>query len=153
VLDDLVNRFRLASRDLFNQYYHVDNPYQNDGRAAHSRFDDVEELLFQTLVVEPGKLSVVEYGQVHPQIRVELRHGDRVPVMLNRGEDSGYWDYPIHEVTREPTLLFVRFFDWDQLDFHDNRYVRVQVGAWKSHPEVAGRHALIESQYVRFTEA
>jgi hypothetical protein len=70
--------------------------------------------------------------------------------MLNRKADSGCWDHPIRKATREARLAFKTFFDWGQLAYRDNRYVRAQVEGWKSHPEAAGKHALIESQYVRF---
>jgi hypothetical protein len=58
--------------------------------------------------------------------------------MLNREVDSGYWDYPLEEVTREAKLGFISFFDWDQLDYRDHRYVRVQVLEWASQPTVVG---------------
>jgi len=101
--------------------------------------------------VQPGKLPPVEYGGV-TTILVGLR-SEFAPIMLNRAVDSGYWDHPIREVTRDAQMVFVCFFDWDQLDVRDNRYVRVLVQAWPSKSEAIGKHALIESQYVRFIDA
>jgi hypothetical protein len=72
--------------------------------------------------------------------------------MLNREFSSGYWDYPLKEVTEEARLIFIRFFDWDQLAYRDNRYVLVQVQSWSAHPETVGKQGLIESQYVLFDE-
>jgi hypothetical protein len=152
-IDNLVNRFRLASRDLFNVYFHVNDPYKNDGWSAAERFSEVEVVLFEKLVLEAGHLSNVKYGTLHPEIQVALRGTDHAPIMLNRDVDSGYWDYPVKEVTQDAKLLFVRFFDWDQLDYRDNRYVRVRVDQWPSHPETVGKHALINSQSVRFEKA
>ena len=43
------------------------------------------------------------------------------------------------------------FFDWDLLGYRDYRYARVQVTEWPSHAAVVGKHALIETQYVRYT--
>lgn len=149
-LDDLINNFRLASRELFNHFFRVPDPYKNDGWAHEERFSKVEAELFQALVVEPARLPDGVYGELFPTIRAELRHGDCAPIMLNRDVDSGYWDYPVEQVTRDAKLLFVRFFDWDLLDVRDNRYVRVKVDQWTSHHDAAGKHALIESQYVRF---
>jgi hypothetical protein len=71
--------------------------------------------------------------------------------MLNREVNSGYWDYPISEVTREPVLLFVQFFDWDILAYRDNQYVMAEVRDWSSNPETAGKRALIEFQCVQFS--
>ena len=73
--------------------------------------------------------------------------------MLNRGEDSGYWDHPQNEVNRDAVLAFVTFFDWDSLDLVDWRYVRVIVREWPSHPELVGKHALVETIYVHFERA
>ena len=152
-LDAMMNQFRVASRELFNQFFRVPDPYNNDGWACEERFSRVQAALFQALVVEPAKLPDSRYGELFPSIAVELRHGDRAPIMLNRGVDSGYWDHPLKEVTRDANLLFVSFFDWDQLDYRDNRYVRVKVEHWPSQKAAEGKHALIESQYVRFAKS
>lgn len=53
---------------------------------------------------------------------------DFAPIMFNREIQSGYWDHPLKEVTNDAKLVFVSFFDWDDLDYRDNRYVRVIVG-------------------------
>jgi len=152
-LDELMNRFRVASRELFNHYFRVPDPYNNDGWTYEERFARVQTELFQTLVVEPGNLGNARYGAMLPAVRVELRHGDRAPIMLNRETDSGYWDHPIKEVTRDAKLNFIRFFDWDQLDYRDNRYVRVRVESWPSQKNAEGKDALIESHYVKFAKA
>jgi hypothetical protein len=152
-IDELMTQFRLASRQLFNQFYRVSDPYNNDGWTLEERFSQVQEALFRTLVVEPGKLPPTRYGDVSSKIFVELRHAESAPIMLNRELDSGYWDHPVKEVTREARMAFVRFFDWDQLDVRDNRYVRALVQEWPSRPELVGKHALIESHYVRFIDA
>jgi hypothetical protein len=73
--------------------------------------------------------------------------------MLNRELKSGYWDFPIRQVTSDARLLFLRFFDWNVLAYRDNRYVRVQVAEWFSQPEAIGKQTLIESQYVHFVIA
>jgi hypothetical protein len=151
-INSLVHQFRLASRELFNVYFHINDPYRNDGWAAAERFSEVETVLFEKLVLEPGQLSRVKYGALHPEIQVVLRGSDHAPIMLNRDVDSGYWDHPVKEVTQDAKLLFVRFFDWDQLDYRDNLYVRVKVDQWSSHPETVGKHALINSQSVRFVK-
>jgi len=30
-LDELINRFRLAGRELFNQFFRIPQPYENNG--------------------------------------------------------------------------------------------------------------------------
>jgi hypothetical protein len=152
-IDEMMNQFRLASREVFNQFFRVPDPYDNDGWLLEERFSEVQAVLFQKLVTQPASLSDTRYGDLQRDLLIELRHTDMVPAMVNREVDSGYWDYPLKEVNKEARLLFVRFFDWDQLDYRDNRYVRVQIDQWPSHPEAVGKHALIESHCVRFVRA
>lgn len=73
--------------------------------------------------------------------------------MLNREVNSGYWDYPLNRFTNDATLLFICYFDWDSMHSRDNAYVRVQVGDWPGHPEVIGKHGLVEAHMVRYVLA
>jgi hypothetical protein len=165
-LDEMMNRFRVASRELFNNFFHVAGATSGtswmpldastaDGDDAYDleiRFSHVEEVLFESLVCAPAKLTHVGYNHLQPEILVEL-DSELCPIMLNREINSGSWDFPVCEVTREARLIFIRFFDWDILDYRNNGYVLVQVDAWPSHPETVGKEALIESQYVHFVRA
>jgi len=150
-LDARLNQFRIASRELFNLFFRLDKPYENDGAwVLEERYREVEKLLFEKLVLEPSALSG-QYGALNPRIRVVLKHGEFAPIMLNREVNSGYWDYPLREVTKEAALGFISYFDWDQLDYRDHRYVRVQVLEWPSQSAVVGKQAFIEAQYVKFS--
>ncbi len=165
-LNEMMNRFRVASRELFNHFFHVSgatgeaagappNASGAEGGDAwdfEMRFSHVEEVLFEKMVCEPARLTHVGYGSVQPEIVVEL-DSDFCPIMLNREVNSGNWDFPLREVTRDARMVFLRFFDWDILAYRDNRYVRVRVEHWPSHPEAVGKQALIESQYVHFVRA
>ena len=152
-IDEMMNQFRIASRELFNHFFRVVDPYNNDGWLFERRFSEVQATLFQKLVTEPASLSYTKYGDRQPEMFVELRQSESAPIMVNREIDSGYWDFPIKEITQEVQLCFVSFFDWDRLEYRDNRYVRVQIHRWPSRPEVVGKHCLIESQHVRFVKA
>jgi len=152
-LDDSVNAFRLASRELFNGYFKVADPYENGGWLLEERFSAVEEVLFEQLVSEPHSLPEGRYGSGQVAVAVELKSSDRAPIMVNRSQDSGYWDHPLVQVTKDVKLSFLRFFDWDQVGTKDNQYVRVVIVDWPTHPEVAGFHALIEAQYVVYRSA
>lgn len=153
-IDAMMNSFRLASRELFNNFFRLDRPWEKatEAWALEGRFRTVEDALFQKLVNEPAGLARMPYGELQPSIIVELR-GDFAPVMVNRLIDSGYWDHPIKEITQEARLLFIRLFDWDQLNYRDNQYVRVKIDQWRSHPDVAGKHALLESHHIKFRKS
>lgn len=150
-LDHAINRFRIASRELFNNYFRIDDPYNSNGWDLEEDFSAIEEVMFQKMVVEPFDLPEVTYGHRQPAIAVKP-NGDFAPWLLNRqvGEMSGYWDHPIQEFTKDADLEFLGFFDFDQLAFRDNRYVRVFVKAWPANPDAVGRYALVETQYVRY---
>jgi hypothetical protein len=148
-----INQFRVASRELFNQYFRLEGPWgSEEAWALEERHAEVEYLLFEKMVLEPAGLPYVRYGELNPRVRVELSDGQFAPIMLNRELDSGYWDHPVKEVPRDAILGFMYFFDFDALGYRDHRYVRVQVLAWPSQPDLAGKHALIETQYVRYVE-
>jgi hypothetical protein len=154
-LDTYLNRFRLASRDLFNQYFCI------SGSGSHEeawllveRFREIEEILFQKLVTEPASLTRKRYGDAQPEIIVGLRSGiDTAPVMMNRDVDSGYWDHPLTNVPRDAAMVFISFFDWDQIAYRDNQFVRMQVTSWPGHPEVTGKHVLLDFQNATFFRA
>ncbi|MBS1144918.1 MAG: hypothetical protein H6R14_2324 [Proteobacteria bacterium] len=151
-IDDLMNRFRLASRELFNNYFRIDIPSSVDPWLVEERFSNVQDELFQMMVTEPASISRIGYGDLQTDIIVEMR-SDSVPWLLNRDKNSGYWDAEPNQVTRDAQLKFKAFFDWDQLSYRDNTYVRVLVVDWPAMPSVVGRDALIEAQYVRYVQA
>jgi hypothetical protein len=156
-IDEKISLFRTASRELFNAYFRVrgtdqtgsDDALRNAAWAAEEDFSEVEALLFEKLVAKPASL-IAPYGELQTGLAVELR-STFCPVMINRGTDSGYWDHPVGEVTKQAKLLFISFFDWDPIAVRDYLYARVLIHEWPDHPECAGNHALIETQYVRFT--
>src|SRR5260221_2645357 len=143
-IDKLMNQFRLASRELFNHFFRVPDPYNSDTAwVLKGRFDGVQALLFEKLVTEPGSLPAVKYGDPQSGVLVELRTGETAPIMVNREVDSGYWDFPLKDVTKAARLVFICFFDWDQLHLRDNRYVRVRIESWQSNSAVVGKDGLI----------
>jgi hypothetical protein len=152
-MDERMNQFRLASRELFNHFFRISNPYDNDGWQLKDRFSIVEATLFEKLVTEPADLPKVDYGTLQTAILVLLKDAQSVPAMVNREVSSGYWDFGLREITSDARLGFVSYFDWDQLGYRDNRYVRVQIEQWPAHLEAVGKHALIESHHVRFAHA
>jgi hypothetical protein len=152
-LNEHMNRFRVASRELFNGYFRSTTAYDDpEAWVLHERFGILQKVLFHQLVTEPASLEVVSYGDPQPQILIEVQ-SDPTPWMLNRHVNSGYWNGQPEKVSQEARLPFISFFDWDQLGVRDNRYVRVQVANWAAQPDVVGKHALIESHHVRYVES
>jgi hypothetical protein len=149
-IDASIRKFRIASRELFNGYFRIDNPYDNDGWDGRDQFSRLESILFDALVGQPHGLTPGAYGAANGEVLVKLRDLDAAPAQLNRLVDSGYWDHPITQIDSGAVMCFIRFFDWDQLDYRDNRFVRACVQEWPSQANAVGKHVLLEAQHVRF---
>ena len=154
-IDDLMNQFRIASRELFNHYFRFDDPYsiEKESWALQERFSELQRVLFDKMVVDPAGIGSGIYGHPLEQIIASGRLDGTLPAMINREKVSGYWDYPVREIPGSTKLVFVAFFDWDQLAVRDNRYVRAQIVTWPGREEAVGKHVLVESNLVKFTLA
>ena len=149
-IDASIRQFRIASRELFNSYFRIHAPYDNDGWDGRDRFSQLENILFDALVGQPHGLTPSAYGAANEEVLVKIRDLDAAPAQLNRLVDSGYWDHPVTQIDSGAVMCFIRFFDWDQLDYRDNRFVRACVREWPSHANEVGKHVLLEAQHVRF---
>jgi hypothetical protein len=153
-LNESMKRFREASREIFNRYFRIPQPYANDGWKSEEQFSLLEEHLFRALVLDPTAIGgeEVKYGYVQARIALRLRSAlsGSAKAMINREIDSGYWDHQVETIDGEASLLFIRFFDWDVLDYRDNEYVRAQISEWPGHAELIGKHVLIASKDVEY---
>jgi hypothetical protein len=152
LLDDCMDRFITASRGLFNAYFRDADPWAEPHHAWDRRdlYETVERPMFRALVTVPCTLAEIPYGRVQTEISVCARGDSELPIMLNREINSGYWDYPLKMVTTGTRLQFLSFFDWSGIDRKDHRYVRAIVASSSDSSEIAGKHCLIETHYVRF---
>ncbi len=151
-VDDQVKQFRLAGRDVFNRYFHVSmNDKFRECWTENDRFSHVESALFDALVARPfGIRPNIYYQEKISEIGVRLKPMIRASAMINRDVDSGSWDHSVKFITPETSMTFVHFFDWDQTDYIDYQYVRAVIDKYPDHPEVIGRHVLIETHNVEF---
>ena len=149
---DLMEEFRVASRELFNHHFRLKSPWDNQEQAwlLAERFDGVRMVLFQKLVSEAIDEGVAEYGVPQERILVVPKFGTVISADINRDIDSGYWDYPVTVIHSDAVLYFVEFFDWDVLSIRDNEYVRVVIATCASNPEIAGKHALVQACQVSY---
>ncbi|GGP27051.1 hypothetical protein [Silvimonas amylolytica] len=150
-LNESIMRFRLASRELFNNYFRVVSPYEAGALAWQNLeyFREIEKQLYRFMVLAPHDLTNVRYGDINSKIKI-LAKSDFLPAMVNREIDSGYWDYPIAGLKGDYSLSFIVFFDWDVLSFHDGKYVRVKIDSCFDDSVIVGKHALVEVENVRF---
>lgn len=150
-INELMCKFRFASRELFNNHFTVSNPYQNDDAwLMQEMFSGVEETLFQNLVCEPLSLACQNYKYNQPNIFVKFHLTDQLGVMVNREIDSGYWDFGVTKIRSDTKMTFISFYDWENLCFRDNQYVEVLIVGCPQYPEITGKHALLEARSVVF---
>lgn len=158
MINKAMNKFRLASREIYNGYFFNDDPNasHDDFYLPRERFIDLQSVLFSKLVLEPCNLDDADYGsnKVIQGIFVvsasELVDGEGIPALVNRDKVSGYWDFALKHLPLDTKLGFVRFFDWDQRAVMDNRLVRAEILSCPSMPEIVGKHVLIEAGCVSF---
>ena len=148
----LMSEFRIADRELFNRYFRLENPWQNQEAAwlLVERFGDLESVLFQKMVAEALNVGGVTYGQPQPDILVSGQAGSEVTALINREICSGYWDYPDTVIPADAEMQFMDFFDWDVLSVRDNKYARVRIAACPSNTALTGKHALLEAPQVSY---
>lgn len=143
-LNSLMNKFRLASRDLYNNCFREIGDELGLQGLMIDRFDEIEALLFSSIVLEPmGLDNSAEYKRPQPGITAIVLETGSAQAFINRDVKSGYWDFPITEVTKDTVMLFASYFDWDSWGIRDNHYVRVQIKQWDAHPDTVGKFALI----------
>lgn len=147
-IEEALQNFRLASRDLYNHSFKRLIRYNSQ---LDEYFSDIQDLLFKSLVTDPLELDYLKYGDIQADIFVRNTMSSTVPVMINREVNSGYWDYPINELSNDAVVNFVSFFDFDQARSMDCQYVLTHITSWQKHQEIVGKFALIEYQYAVFT--
>lgn len=150
-LSQAMFRFKTASRDLWNHCFRFEAADTQEAYQAVERFEDVESHLFQKLIVDGFSLKEHRYDGIEPFYDIKVTVSSVASIMLNREINSGYWDDPINLIHETDVLVFISFFDWKQLDFKDNAYVRARVVS-HSNPAANGRDALIESWQVDFEQ-
>jgi hypothetical protein len=146
------DHYRNSARGIWNTAFWPDGDFRN--WDSIEQFHEIERLLFHELVL--AKLdrewplqnvfeTVIPFFQVVPSIP----HGTPILIQKPRaGKPTGYWDDPINLVKPEQAqLLFVAYFDWDQMDYIDLQYYRVKIAAFDGHSELVGRDALIERKH------
>ncbi|MCK5267814.1 MAG: hypothetical protein KAR07_06590 [Spirochaetes bacterium] len=143
--------YRLATREIRNKYFSPKN-WDYPEWDVIELYNDVKKELFRSLVLNPLSLKESSEGKENENIEVVVA-SPFAPIMINREIKSGYWDHPCKEVKENVKMNFIDFFDWDQLGTIDNQYVLVKIKEYKENPDIEGRQALIQSQYIKFTKA
>jgi hypothetical protein len=145
-ITDILNSYRESARSLWNNYL---RPYADFDRV--DAFAQICKLLFAELVLTPLQKNNeirTSAGEPYSFLHVVPR-ADTVSIMVHRPSTDGnrYWDDPVQRVSQEgSTLLYIDYFDFDQMGYIDLQYYRVRIERFEGQPQVVGREALIEVQ-------
>ncbi len=148
----IFDHHRVSARAIWNTAFWPDHEFRNWDSIA--QFHEIEKLLFQELVLakvdrEWPLQNIFESAIPFFQVVPSIAHGTPILIQKPRqGAPTGYWDEPVNLVKPEQAeLLFVAYFDWNQMDYIDLRYYRVKIASFDPHSELVGREALIERQH------
>jgi len=151
-LNKRMNDFRLASRELYNQYFFSEDREQ--ASEAEERHSILLEYLFQYMVLEPENIKGSEYFEENKKLLVALKNRNTGYYQIEVEKSQGQWSIEkIPCSLGSPELFFQCYFDWDDLDIKDNKYVK---GTLKSCPGVehfVGKNCHFDAGEVVFKKA
>ncbi len=144
---DIFQKYREGARHIRNSYY---VPKDISDEDVLEDFSELSIVLFKHLVLNEFGLNfessewLVEPASMFHVVPL----GQTCPIMINRKGQSEYWDHPITEIKKSDfRMVFVDYFDWDDMDLIDFRYYRVRIIESSTYPELLGSDALIETIY------
>jgi len=144
-ITELMNTYRECSRNLWNVYF----SRRGNGGASQDAFGQIQELLFDSLVVSElsyeGEAEGVEIPP--PALKVAPRETSLILIKrLSEPGEAGYWDQEKDMVVGpdDITLVLIDYFDFSQVPIKEFHYYLCKVLSFPSHVEYEGREALIE---------
>lgn len=151
-VSSIFDHYRMSARAIWNTAFWPDQDFRN--WDSIDQFHEIEKLLFQELVLAKVERewplqdlfeNAIPFFHTVPS----LAHGTPIMIQSPRpGAPTGYWDDPVNLVKPEQAeLLFIAYFDWNEMDYIDLRYYRVKIASFDAHAELVGREALIERQH------
>lgn len=146
------DHYRVSARAIWNTAFWPDPDFRD--WDSIDQFHEIERLLFRELVLakldKEWPLQGI-FRDAIPFFRVVPTSSHGMPIMIQKprpGAPTGYWDDPVETVKpEEAKLVFIAYFDWNDMDYIDLRYYRVKITSFDAHPELVGREALIERQH------
>ena len=146
-ITELMGSYREAMRHLWNSLVPGTDLATFD---SVDRFAKIDKLLFDGAVAPIiGETMGLGPGvQWHDRLRIVPSAKDGVPIRIEnprKDDRNHYWDHPTNRVRPDQgQLKFISYFDWWDLGMRDNQYYKVEILRFPEHPELEGRHALVE---------
>ena len=115
------DHYRSNARAIWNMAFWPDEDFRN--WDSIEQFHEIEKLLFQELVLakldrEWPLCDLFAHAIPFFEIRPSIEHGTPILVQNPRpGAPTGYWDDPVNVIRpRQADLLFIAYFDWNEMD-------------------------------------
>ncbi len=144
---NIFQKYRECARHIRNLYY---VPKDINDEDILEDFRELSILMFKHLVLNEFGLNfesnewLVEPSSMFQVVPL----GDTCPIMINRKGQSEYWDHPVTEIKKiDLEMVFIEYFDWDDMDLIDFRYYLVRIIESSTYPDLVGSDALIETIY------
>ncbi|GEM_PF-1763318 len=145
MIDHMLHDFRRASRELYNQFFHQDDPIRN--RHALNLYAPVEARLFQAMSELAGIHDMLPYGIRQSAIAIRLNLHQDVQIRVCADPNIHEWQDWIVERHENVILSFVRFTDLHDSYEWDYHYVMAQVEDWPNHPDLTGHLVLVGHEF------
>jgi hypothetical protein len=147
----IMNHYRECVRHIWNTGFLGMDDTQ-DIWQLQEVFEQVAGQLFSSLVLgslgSPNVYLPMRLDRTSDPLRyLHIVPTAEVPIMINRSDPpGGYWDDPVNRVQPEETdMMFHYYYDFDLIGYRDFEYYAVRITAFKDHPQLVGREALIST--------
>lgn len=151
-LTERMNQFRLASRDLYNQYFYSES--RDQAIEAEERHSNLLEYLFQYMVLEPEDIRDVEYFESNDKIVVTLKDRDNGFYLVKVEVSPGNWkQVRVHYQAEPPKMYFENYFDWDELGIKDNQFVEGRIFSFPGNESLVGKTGHFDAREAIFEKA
>jgi hypothetical protein len=144
----LIDGYRECVRHVWNTRFWKDAEPQQDW-DLRDEFNEIAARLFRALVLrklgrDDRGVKPDHWAPREPLMFLRLEVDPRSEIMVNRVEETGYWDDPLRTVEKgQLDLRFLQFFDWSDLSFRDFAFYRVRIVGAEGHQHLLGRDALL----------
>jgi len=149
----IFDHYRISAREIWNTAFLPDPGFREGFYIG--KFEWIAKILFDTLVLAKLDMDFPDEDLFHKPISTfhVIPNSTGAPIMIAAPHAPGantYWGGPVTRIPQEGVdLHFIEFFDWSQMAVRDFQYYKVRIERFDEHPDLVGRDALIENQYVK----
>ena len=151
-LNKRMNDFRLASRELYNQYFFSQNKEQ--ACEAEERHSILLEYLFQYMVLQPENIEGFQYFEESNHLIASFKPKTCGYYLFQVEKKPGDWVFEkVSCALGSPQMYFECYFDWDDIGIKDNLYAKGILLSCVGAEHLIGNECLFEASYTVYHKA